>query len=97
MLVEQLDQLGEVGQRSGQPVDLVDYYNVYFAGPDLGEQFLQGGPVEGGAGECAVVIVGGDQPPALVRLTLYICLAGLPLGSRELNSRSRLCSVDLRV
>ena len=36
--------------------------------------------VERGAREGAVVIAARMQPPALVRLTLYICLAGLPLG-----------------
>ncbi len=80
MLVEQLDQLGEVGQRPGQPVDLVDHDDVDLAGPDLGEQRLQGRAVERGAREGAIVIVVGDQPPALVRLALDIGLAGLPLG-----------------
>ena len=35
MGVEQLDQLGEVGQRPGQPVDLVDNDDVDLAGLDL--------------------------------------------------------------
>src|SRR6266571_8654444 len=34
VLVEQLDQLGEVGKRSGEPVDLVDHHDVDLAGPD---------------------------------------------------------------
>ena len=35
MLIEELDQLGEVGQRSGQPVDLVDDDDVDLAGPNV--------------------------------------------------------------
>src|SRR6266446_2205076 len=35
---------------------------------------------ERGAGQAPIVIPGPDQPPALVCLTLYVCLAGLPLG-----------------
>ena len=77
MLVEQLDQLGEIRQRPGQPVDLVDDDDVDLAGPDLGQQLLQGRAVERGPGKAAVVITVGDQPPALMGLTLDIGLAGL--------------------
>jgi hypothetical protein len=31
MLVEQLDQLGEVGERPGEPVDLVDHDDIDLA------------------------------------------------------------------
>ena len=79
MLVEQLDQLGEVRQRAGQAVDLVDHDDVDLAGLDLGEKLLQGRAVERGTGEGAIIIAAGNQAPALVRLTLYIRLAGLPL------------------
>ena len=34
MLVEELDQLGEVGERPGQPVDLVDDDDVDASGPN---------------------------------------------------------------
>ena len=56
MLVEQLDQLGEIGQRPGQPVDLVDDDDVDLAGADLGQQLLQGRAVKGGAGKRAIII-----------------------------------------
>ena len=80
MLVEQLDQLGEIGERAGQPVDLVDHHDVDLAGPDIGQQALQGRAVEGGTREAAIVVVVGDQAPALMRLALDIGLAGLALG-----------------
>ena len=37
MLVEQLDQLGEICEGPGQPVDLVDHYDVDLAGPEIPE------------------------------------------------------------
>ena len=80
MLIEQLDQLGEVGERAGEPVDLVDHDGVDLAGPDIGQQFLQGRAVERGAREAAVVVVVGNQAPALMRLALDVGLAGLALG-----------------
>ena len=42
--------------------------------------FLQGRAVQRRPGKCAVVIMVGDQAPALVRLALYVGLAGLALG-----------------
>jgi hypothetical protein len=39
--VEDLDDLREVGERAGEPVDLVDHYNVDDAGLDVGEELLQ--------------------------------------------------------
>ena len=42
-LVERFDQLGEVEQRAGQPVDLVDDDDVDLAGLDVGEQPLRAG------------------------------------------------------
>jgi hypothetical protein len=46
MFVEQLDQLGEVCQRTGQPVDLVDDNDIDLAGPDLVEKGLQGSALQ---------------------------------------------------
>ena len=56
MLVEQLDQLGEVGERAGQPVDLVDDDDVDPPGPDVGQEPLQGRPLQRAAGEAAIVV-----------------------------------------
>jgi hypothetical protein len=59
MLVEEVHQLGEVGQRSGQPVDLVDDNDVDLPAADIIEQFLKGWAVEEAP----------DRPPRLIRRT----------------------------
>jgi len=41
MGIEQFDQFCEVGQRSGQPVDLIDDDDVDLAGSDIVQQPLQ--------------------------------------------------------
>ena len=43
VLIEQLDQLGEVGERAGEPIDLVDHHDVDLAGPDIGQEFCRAG------------------------------------------------------
>ena len=80
MLVEQLDELGEVGKRAGEPVDLVDDDDVDPVGPDLVQQALQGRAIERSAGEAAVIEPVANEPPALMRLALDVGLTGLPLG-----------------
>src|SRR6202162_4080843 len=80
MLIEQLDQLGEVGKRAGEAVDLVDHHDGDLAGPDIGQELLQGSAVEGGTREPAIVVAIRNQAPALMRLALDIGLAGFPLG-----------------
>jgi hypothetical protein len=97
--IEQLDELGEISERAGQPVDLVDQHNVDLARPDIGQQLLQSRAVERGAGECAVVVAAGDQAPAFVRLALYICLTGLALGIERVEGQleivlGRLTRID---
>ena len=56
MGLEQLDELGEIGKRAGQPIDLVNQHNVDLARPDVRELGLQSGPLQGAAGETAIVI-----------------------------------------
>ena len=72
MGLEQLNELGKISERTGQPVDLVNHHDVNLAASDIGQELLQRGPLERGAGERAIVVVDGDQPPAFVRLTLYM-------------------------
>ena len=79
VLVEQLDQLCEIGERPGQAVDLINDDNVDLLGPDLRQQPLQGGAVERSTGECAVIVAVVDRVPALMRLALDVGLAGLAL------------------
>src|SRR6266576_988007 len=42
------------------------------------------------AGECAVVVAAGDRPPALVRLTLDVGLAGLALGIERVEGKLKI-------
>jgi hypothetical protein len=97
--IEQLEELGEISERAGQPIDLVNQHNIDRARPDIRQELLQSGPRERGAGECAVVVAAGDQPPALVRLTLYIGLTGLALGIERAEGKievmlARLAGID---
>src|SRR6202047_5020415 len=77
--VEELDQPGKIGERAGQPVDLVDDHDIDPVGSDISDQLLQGGSVQIAAGEPAIVIAGSDQYPALVALTADKGLAGFAL------------------
>ena len=54
--IEDFDDLGKIGERAGQPVDLVDDHGVDPTRRDVGEQPLQSGPIHRRAGEPAVVI-----------------------------------------
>jgi hypothetical protein len=42
MGIEQLDQLGKIGQRPRQPIDLIDNDDINFAGFDIGQKLLKG-------------------------------------------------------
>jgi hypothetical protein len=79
LFVEELDELCEISQRTGQPVDLVDDDHIDLAGFDILEEPLQGRAVQGAAGEAAVVIRAAILSPALMCLALDVGAAGLPL------------------
>ena len=85
MGVKEFDQLGEIGKRPGQTVHLVDHDDIGFAGPNPGEQRLQGGAVKGGAGIRAVVVAPAGEAPAFVRLAFDIGLASLALGVQRIE------------
>src|ERR1700693_4972442 len=85
MLVKQLYQLGKIGERAGQPVDLVDHDDVDLAATDMVQQLLEGWAVKGGGGQAAIVIPPAAQPPALVGLALDVGLAGLALGIQRVE------------
>ena len=89
MLVEHLDQFGEVGERAGQPIDLIDDDHVDPPRLHIGEQPLQGWPNHRAAGIAAVVVTIPNQSPALVPLALDVGLARLPLGAQRLACPSR--------
>jgi hypothetical protein len=80
VLVEKLDQLGEIRQRSGQAVNLIDDDDIDLAGANFGYEVLQGRAVERGAGKRAIVIAAGDQPPSLVRLAFDVRPRKLRVG-----------------
>ena len=54
--IEDLDDLGKIGERAGQPVDLVDDDGIDPPRRDVGEQPLQSRPIHRRAGEPAIVI-----------------------------------------
>ena len=77
--VEQLDQLGEVGQRAGQAVDLVDHHHIDAAVADVGQELLQGRAFQRSAREAAIVVAVAQRAPAFMGLALDIGLGGLAL------------------
>ena len=80
MLVEELDQLGEVGERSGEAIHLVDDDHVDAAGPDLAEQPLQRRSFHRSAREAAIVVAGRQAAPAFMGLALDVGLGCLALA-----------------
>ena len=80
VLVEQFDQLGEVRQRAGQAIDLVDDDDVDLPGPHVLKQPLQRRAVGIATGEAAIVIFGPDHRPAGMLLAPDIGLRGIVLG-----------------
>src|SRR5258705_10155079 len=77
--VKDLDQPGKIGERAGQPVDLVDDDDIDPAALDVGEQALQCRPLHIAAREPAIVVVGPGRYPALVTLAADVGLAGFAL------------------
>jgi hypothetical protein len=63
--IEHLDQLGEVGERAAEAVDLVDHHHVDQPILDVLQQPLQAGPLQRAARDAAVVIRIANQHPAL--------------------------------
>jgi hypothetical protein len=62
VLVEQLRQLGEIGQRTGQAVDLVDDDDIDLAVADVAQQPLQRGPRQRGAISIAALTPSDGAP-----------------------------------
>src|SRR3984957_15742800 len=79
MRIEEFDQLGEVGERAGQPVDLVDDDHIDPVSANIVQQPLEGWPLHRTAGVAAVVVVGPDQLPAFMSLALDVGFRCLPL------------------
>ena len=79
MLVKELNQLGEVGERSGEAIHLVDDDHVDATGSDLAEQPLQRRSLHRSAREAAIVIAARQAAPAFMGLALNVGLGCLPL------------------
>src|SRR5271154_1646667 len=79
LFIKQLDHFGEVGQRAGEAVDLVDYHHIDETLTDVGEQLLQRGPLHRTAGEAAIIVGRAYEPPAFASLAPDERLAGLAL------------------
>ena len=80
MRIEQLHQLGEVGEGPRETVHLVDDDDVELAGSHICQKPLEGGVVHGAAGESPVIVSITQADPAFVGLAFDIGLRGLPLG-----------------
>jgi hypothetical protein len=70
--VEHLDDLGEVGERAGQAVDLVDDDDVDAPGFDIGSSRLQRRALHRAAGEAAIVIEGRAGPASSPRRLAHV-------------------------
>src|SRR3954447_26193906 len=77
--IEDLDELGEVGERAGQPVDLVDHHHIDEPRADRCQEPLQSRPLERSTREAAIVEALLDQAPALLGLALHVSSPGLAL------------------
>ncbi len=85
MLVEHLDDLREVGQSTGQPVDLVDHHRIDPMSLDVGQEPLQGRPVDGSTRDSAVVVHLGQYDPTLMLLAKNKGFTGLALGVQRIE------------
>jgi hypothetical protein len=79
MCVDELDQLGEVGERSGEAVHLVDDDDVDPTSFHVLESFLRRRAIDRVAREAAVVVAIAESLPALMGLALDVGLRGFAL------------------
>ena len=80
VLFEDFDHAGKIGQRAGQPVDLVDDDDIDLSCRDVGEEAVQSGPFHGAAGEPAVIVDCRKAFPAFPGLASDVGIAGVALG-----------------
>ena len=83
--IEQLDNLREIHQRPGQSIDLVDHDRIDPMLGDVREEALQGRPLQGSAGQPAIIIAGLDQPPSFAPLAADEGLARFALGVQRIE------------
>ena len=85
MGVEQLHELGKVGQRAGEAIDLVDDDDVDLSGLNVLQQALQRRPLGRAAGIAAIVVARPDQGPSGMGLAPDIGLRGIVLGIQRVE------------
>ena len=83
--VEHLDDLGEVDQRSGQPVDLVDHHDVYLGRAYVSQKSLQARAVECPSRPATVIIGCWHGLPAFVSLAHNEGFASLALRLKRIK------------
>ena len=79
MSIQNLDDLGEVGERARQAIHLVDNDHIDALCPDIVQQPNETRPLHVAAGEPAVVISRRQLSPAFVLLARNVGRAGFPL------------------
>jgi len=79
------NHLGEIRERPGQPVDLVDHHDVDLSIGDVREQPLHGRPLQRAARQTSIIIGGVDQAPALALLAFDERLARLALSMERIE------------
>ena len=82
MRFKHFDQLGKIGQRPSQPVNLLDNDHIDLTGTNILQKRLQSRPLQRATRVPAVIIAGFDQSPALVRLALDIGLSSFTLSMK---------------
>jgi hypothetical protein len=78
--VKDLDELGKIGERPGQPVDLVNDNDIDLACLDIGDEPFEGRPLHRAPGISAVIIERWQHRPAFVLLGENEGGAGLALA-----------------
>ena len=95
--VEDLDYLGKIGKRTGQPVNFVNNNRVDPPCGDIGKQPLRRRPLQCRAGEPAIIIPRAQDTQPSCRWLVMKASQAARCACSELNSCSSPSSEDLRV
>ena len=91
MGIQHIDDLGEIGERPGKAIDLVNERNLNLASLDIGEEPLQGRALYLVARELSVVVHLGKRDPSGVTLARDVGLTGFALRIERVESCSSHC------
>lgn len=95
--VKALHKFCKVGQRTGQPVDLVDHHHLDVTRVNIVKQALHRRPDERASGDATIVIAGHVRNPAIMPLAGDVGCTGLVLGVERVEVLVSPSSEDLRV